>query len=146
VTSDVEILNLIHSYAERIDEGDLEGVAELFRDATLVFEDDDGTILAEAVGREQVLRTYRGVVIHEDGTPRTRHVVTNPILAIDEDAGTATCRYYVTVFQQTDALPLQAVWAIRYEDALRRVDGVWRLERRRGFGHLRGDTSQHLRG
>jgi hypothetical protein len=80
----------------------------------------------------------------DDGTPHTRHVATNPIVEIDDEAGTATCRYCLTVFQRTAEFPLQPVWANRYEDRLRRVDGSWRFEHRRGFAHLPGDTSQHL--
>jgi deazaflavin-dependent oxidoreductase (nitroreductase family) len=143
--SHIEVMNLVHRYAELIDDGDLDGVAALFRQATLVFEGHDGKVLAEATGSDAVRATYAGVVLHEDGTPRTRHVVTNPILSIDEEAGTASCRYYVTVFQRTDDLPLQPIWAIRYEDRFRRVDGTWRLEHRRGWGNMPGDTSHHLR-
>jgi hypothetical protein len=56
----------------------------------------------------------------------------------------AVVRYYITVFQRTDDLPLQPVWTNRYEDRFRRVDGVWRFTHRRGFDHLPGDVSQHL--
>lgn len=140
----VEILNVIHRYPELIDAGDFAGVGEMLRDATVVFEADDGSVVAEFTGSEQVAASYAMVRLHADGTPRTRHVITNPIVDIDEVAGTATCRYYVTVFQQTDTFPLQPIWANRYEDQLRRVDGAWRIVRRRGFGHRPGDTSQHL--
>jgi len=143
--SHIEIMNLVHRYAELIDEGDLDAVADLFRHATLVFEGDRGQVLVEATGSAAVRATYAGVVLHDDGTPRTRHVVTNPILSIDEEGGTASCRYYVTVFQRTDDLPLQPIWAIRYDDRFRRVDGTWRLEHRRGWGNMPGDTSHHLR-
>ncbi len=142
----IEILNLIYSYPELLDGGDFAGVGELFSDATLVFEGPDGTAVNEVSGSaavramfEQSVRVYP-----DDGTPHTRHVISNPIVQIDDAAGRATCRYYITVFQRTDQLPLQPVWANRYEDILRRVDGKWRLERRRGFAHLQGDTSQHL--
>ena len=111
----------------------------------IVFEADDGTVVGEATGAVGVASTFSTVVLYDDGTPHTRHVITNPIVEIDEAAGTALCRYYITVFQRADGFPLQPVWANRYEDRLRRVGGTWRLERRRGFAHLPGDTSHHLR-
>jgi SnoaL-like domain len=142
----VEILNLVHSYPELIDSGDFAGVGELFRDATLVFEGPDGSAANEASGSAAVRAVFeRSVRLYpDDGTPHTRHVISNPIVEIDEPAGHATCRYYITVFQRTDEFPLQPVWANRYEDTLRRDDGKWRLEHRRGFAHLVGDTSRHL--
>ncbi len=80
----------------------------------------------------------------DDGTPHTRHCVTNPIVEIDEVAGTAVVRYYMTVLQRTDSFPLQPVWANRYEDHLKRVHDTWRFHKRFGSGHLPGDTTQHL--
>lgn len=144
-TSERQILNLVHRYPELIDAGDFAGVGKLFAHGTLVFEATDGAVVGEATGEEAVASTLSGVVLYDDGTPHTRHVITNPIVEIDEAAGTALCRYYITVFQRTDGFPLQPVWANRYEDHLRRVDGTWRLHRRRGFAHLPGDTSHHLR-
>jgi hypothetical protein len=80
----------------------------------------------------------------DDGTPHTRHCVTNPIVHIDDDAGTAVVRYYIMVLQRTDDFPLQPVWANKYEDTLRYVDGRWRFVKRKGYDHLPGDTSHHL--
>lgn len=142
----IEILNLIYSYPELIDGGDFAGVGELFRDATLVFEGTDGVTISEAVGAAEVQASFEQNTRRypDDGTPHTRHVITNPIVDIDEEAGTASVRYYITVFQRTDEFPLQPVWSNRYEDHLRRVEGTWRLARRRGFGHLPGDVSAHL--
>ena len=46
-----------------------------------------------------VWRSY--MKIYPCGTPRTKHVITNPIVEIDEVADTATCRSYYTVVQAT---------------------------------------------
>ena len=141
----IEILNLVHRYPELIDAGDFAGVGELLRDATVVFEGDDGTVLGEITGAEAIASTYDLVLVHADGTPRTRHLVANPIVEIDEDGGTASCRYYLTVVQQTGEQRLEPIWTLRYEDRFERRDGSWRIVRRRGWGHLVGDTSHHLR-
>ena len=83
----------------------------------------ESTVSAAAI-REMWRRL---IIIHPDGTPRTKHVVTNPIVEIDEAAGTATCRSYYTVLQQTDDFPLQPVVTGRYRDRFERVAGQWRF-------------------
>jgi hypothetical protein len=136
----IEIMNLVHSYPEAIDSGDFAAVGALFADATIEMgEELVGGATAVQAYFERWTRRYA-----DDGTPHTRHCITNPIVSIDDDAGTAVVRYYITVLQRTDEFPLQPVWANRYEDQLRRVDGRWQFHRRRGFAHLPGDISQHL--
>ncbi len=70
--------------------------------------------------------------------------MTNPIIAVDEAAGTATCRSYFTVYQQTADLPLQCIIAGRYHDDFRRIDGVWWFGDRVVFPDLLGDLSSHV--
>ncbi|MDX1510955.1 MAG: nuclear transport factor 2 family protein [Nitriliruptorales bacterium] len=132
------IENLVYLYAERIDAGDLEGVAELFADATI---DTPG---AEGVtGKDAVFAMYEQVVrIHDDGTPRTRHVTTNVRIEVEEDTATAHSSYVVV--QATDALPLQPIIVGRYSDEFAKVDGSWRFRRRTMHVDLVGDVSQHL--
>jgi hypothetical protein len=137
----IEILNLIYTYPDRIDSGDFAGIGELFADA--VIEMGDGLQLEGSAEIEQyyVQWTRR---YPDDRTPHTRHCITNPIVRIDEAAGSAVARYYITVFQRTEAFPLQPVWSNKYEDSFRRVNGAWRFVHRRGYDHLPGDISQHL--
>src|SRR5262249_692377 len=79
----------------------------------------DGSVIGEAVGAEEIAASYDTVRVYpDDGTPHTRHVISNQIVDIDDAAGTATCRYYITVVQRTDDFPLQPVWANRYTDQL----------------------------
>jgi len=140
-----EVLRHVYRYPELIDSGDFEAVGDYCGGAQLINELPDGTAV-EVSGTAQVQAMLQGMVrrFPDDGSPHTRHVISNPIVELGEGGDTATCRYYITVFQRTDELPLQSVWANRCEDQLRRVDGAWRLERRRGFGHMQGDVSQHL--
>lgn len=134
------ITNLLYVYAERMDAGDLEGVAALFDKART--RTGDG----EAEGSAPMLALWqRFVKIHRDGTPRTKHVITNPILEIDEDAGRATCRSYYTVLQAAPGLPLQVVCAGRYHDVFVCEAGTWRFaERDYSMLDLVGDMSQHM--
>ena len=136
-----QITNLLHRYAELIDGGALEGAAGLFASARFVLR--GGKVLE---GSEPVLALWRSSIrIHDDGTPRTNHVITTPSVEVDEAAGRATCRSYYTVFQSTSTLPLQPIAAGRYHAEFVRADGVWRFDPRDYslFDHA-GDLSQHL--
>ena len=84
-------------------------------------------------------------MLHPDGTPRTKHVTTNPIIEVDEDAGTASCRSYYTVLQQTDEFPLQTIVTGRYHDRFECVEGRWRFSYRDlTLIDMVGDVSHHL--
>lgn len=137
-----EIENLIYTYAERVDAGDLEGMARLFSHAE--FFGPDGEIAAS--GAEGFLALQRQAIkMHSGtGTPRTKHVTTNVIIELDESTETATARSYFTVFQSTEELPLQPIIAGRYKDSFERVDGKWRFRRRQSIPEFYGDLSRHL--
>ena len=140
-TSRDAIAALIFTYAERLDAGELDGVAALFRDAT--FRSTQG---GNYHGSAEVLAVLRQkVVLYPDGTPRTKHVTTNLTVDVDEDAGTATARSYVTVLQALPDFPLQPIFSGRYRDSFTRADGCWRWGRREVIGDLYGDVSRHVR-
>ncbi len=80
-----------------------------------------------------------------DGLPHTKHSTTNLVIEVDEQAGAATTRSYVTVLQATPDPPLQPIFAGRYRDRFVRVDGRWRWEHGAVLGDLYGDTSRHVR-
>lgn len=134
------ISKLIYAYAERIDAGDLEGVADLFAHAT--YRSQAGT---EYRGTVAVLEILRRLVILYDGIPRTKHVTTNVMIDVDDDKGVAQARSYYTVLQATPALPLQAIIAGRYHDRFERAGATWRFADRFIFIDLVGDLSHHLR-
>jgi len=97
------------------------------------------------IGDAQVDAAVVLVKLHADGTPRTKHVTTNVIVEIDDAAGTATARSYFTVFQRTDAVPLQAIVAGRYHDRFARAGEGWRFTDRLIYMDLVGDLHDHLR-
>jgi 3-phenylpropionate/cinnamic acid dioxygenase small subunit len=138
--NDRAIENLIYRYAERIDAGDLAGVAELFTHGRI--QAAPGIVFE---GAEQVRSMYDSATrLYDDGTPRTRHTTTNVAIETDDEAGTAAARAYYTVFQQTDELPLQPIIAGRYADTFHRVEGQWWFDTREIFVDLSGDLSHHL--
>jgi 3-phenylpropionate/cinnamic acid dioxygenase small subunit len=138
------IENLLYTYAERLDAGDLEGVADLFAHGRIQ-PAAEAPREAIAEGREPVLRMYRRATrLYADGTPRTKHVTTNAIVEADDAAGTGQARSYYTVFQRTEELPLQAIITGRYRDTFRRIDGRWWFDTRIILVDQVGDLSRHL--
>ena len=140
--AETAIANLLYTYAERFDAGDFEGAAALFDRATIILAGGRATDGAELLG---IWRSR--IVLYPCGTPRTKHLVTNPIIAVDEAIGTATCRSYYTVLQQVDDKPLQVIAAGRYHDAFRRHGGEWHFASR-DYSHfdMAGDLTGHLLG
>jgi 3-phenylpropionate/cinnamic acid dioxygenase small subunit len=138
--AETQIANLLYRYAECIDTGDLAGAAALFEHARIRVGPED------TIDGSRLLGIWKSlIVLHADGTPRTKHVTTNPIIDVDDNAGTATCRSYYTVLQQTEDLPLQTIVAGRYHDGFERVDGRWRFSYRDlTLIDMVGDVSRHL--
>lgn len=138
------IENLLYCYAERIDAGDLEGVADLFANGRIQASRDAPPELTFE-GRDRVLALYRGSTrIYADGSPHTRHVTTNSIIEVEAGASVATARSYYTVFQRLDDFPLQPIIAGRYHDSFRRIEGRWWFDTRVMIVDLVGDLSRHL--
>lgn len=139
------IENLLYLYAERIDAGDFEGVADLFAHGRIHGQDDPPP-RAVFEGREAVLRLYEASTRRypDTGTPRTKHHNTNARIEVDEEDGTATARSNFQVTQATDALPLQVVVTGHYTDTFRRVDGAWWFDTRTMHVDQTGDLSHHL--
>lgn len=137
----IAIPNLLYRYADLIDAGDLRGAARLFRHGHLIsggerFDNEDAIVAMW----ESWIRIY------EDGTPRTRHLITNPIIELDEAGESAACRSQWTVLQAVDGYPLQIVGSGRYHDQMRRIEGEWCfVERNYARIDLIGDTSAHMK-
>jgi len=139
-----EIENLLYTYAERIDAGDLEGVAGLFARGRIATSADAPPELTFE-GRDRVLGLYRASTrIYEDGSPHTKHVTSNPIIEVDGAAKAASARSYYTVFQQVHDLPLQPIIAGRYHDTFQCIDKRWWFDTRIILVDLVGDLSHHL--
>ena len=146
-----QIRALIHAYAERIDTGDLDGLAQLFADSTWRSQGRSEVFR----GVEQVRRMYNGVIMY-DGRPCTKHVITNVSIVAD-GSDVASARSYFTVLQATPgrerptcpqatpSLPLQPIIAGSYHDEFTRADGTWRFSDRLIIVDLVGDLSQHMR-
>jgi 3-phenylpropionate/cinnamic acid dioxygenase small subunit len=140
-TSERQILNLLHRYAECVDDGDFDAVSELFSDADYHMAGPGSPPMrGSAVGdtMRRVVRTYGGV-------PRTKHVISNEIIEIDDATGSATSRSYFTVLQAVEgALELQPITAGRYHDRFERRENTWHFADRSIVIEFVGDMSAHL--
>ena len=135
------ITNELYRYAELIDGGRFTELGELMEHCTFRYgaQGEPGPSGAAAIAE-----SYRSTVIaYADGTPRTRHVTTNPIIELDGDI--ARVRSVYTVLQQAPDSPMQTIISGRYHDTLERFDGRWRFTERWFLVDLLGDLSRHLR-
>ena len=149
-----DIQNLIHRYAEAVDSGRFEVLDQLFAHATLrsaLGTNEPGPPMA---GNTTAERYRNGIILYADGTPRTRHLVTNSIIDVDETTGTAHARSYNTTLQQAPGHGIEIIATARYEDTFERFDGAWRF-RERVIRHTSidnlhrdfiGDMSRHTHG
>jgi hypothetical protein len=94
------------------------------------------------VGAAAVRTMYDPVILYDDGTPRTKHVLGNIEVACDGDDATARCTF--TVLQATPDGPLQPVLAGRYHDRFVRAGGAWRFAERVVHPDLVGELSTHM--
>lgn len=135
------IARLIYHYAERIDAGDFGCAAGLLRDARIILTADG----KEIPGVDLLDVFNESIIVYPDGTPRTKHLVTNLVVDFDgDDAATAHSSYLV--IQQVDDRPIETVVTGRYRDRFARVQGEWRwTERDYSLIDLVGDQSRHVR-
>jgi 3-phenylpropionate/cinnamic acid dioxygenase small subunit len=142
VTTDkLEIIELLYRYAELIDAGDFDGVGKLLSRSTF-----GGPASGSVSGAENIARlfamTTRRYPDHAN-TPRTRHLVLNPIVELTGD-GTATTRSTFCVLQDTETVPIQPIVVGRYYDTFGRDDGRWYFTERKVEIQMIGDVSDHL--
>ncbi|OBJ40018.1 polyketide cyclase [Mycolicibacterium mucogenicum] len=131
----LEVTELLYRYAELIDSGDFDGVGKLLGRGNFM-----GVAGAEAIAA-LFAKTTRRFPDHGN-TPRTRHLVLNPIVELDGD--TAHARSTFCVVQQTETVPLQPIVVGRYADTFARDDNGWYFTERVVDVQMVGNVSDHL--
>ncbi|MGE0215028.1 nuclear transport factor 2 family protein [Mycolicibacterium sp.] len=129
------VTELLYRYAELIDAGDFDGVGALLGRATFM----------GAAGAERIAAlfaaTTRRYPDHAD-TPRTRHLVLNPVVDVSGDV--AAARSTFCVVQHTETVPLQPIVVGRYADTFARDRSGWYFTDRVVDIEMLGDVSAHL--
>lgn len=136
VADRLAITELLYRYAELIDAGDFDGVGQLLGRASFA-----GTPGAEAIAGLFTTTTRR--YPSHGNTPRTRHLVLNPIVEIASDTA-ATARSTFCVVQATEAVPLQPIVVGRYFDTFGCDGHGWYFTERWVDVEMVGDVSGHL--
>ena len=129
---------LVFEYARLVDAGRFDQVDVLLRRAT--FSGPSGDARGSGAIEAMLDRT---VVRYEDGTPRTRHLITNLDVTVRDS--TATSAAYVTVLQVLPDVGIVPVVSGTYVDEFALDEGGWYFTRRQMTVGLVGDTSHHLR-
>lgn len=135
-----EILRLCFTYPEYLDAGDFQAVGRLLEHGSLKVLGD------EVSGAEDIATFYFSSVHLFDGSPRTKHVLTNAIVDVDDDGTNATCRSYFQVLQALPDFPLQIIAAGRYVDTFAKSDDGWRFVEKQIRADFTGDASRHVIG
>lgn len=133
------IRNLLGTYCEVMDTADWTALGRLFADGHLV--DEKGREIAR--GAEAVTALWSTMVRVYDGSPRTRHLVTGPVITVQEQ--TALCRSAFTVLQQGEDGVLRIIAAGRYRDTFACTNGTWHFTERQFLLDQEGDMSGHAR-
>jgi SnoaL-like domain len=134
------IKNIVLSYVELLDLGDLDGLSNVFARAT-VHTQGSAPLRGAAAFKEFI----EASVHFYDGIPSTKHVVSNVMVEIDDEGHSATARSYFTAFQARPELPLQPILAGRFHDRLARQDDGWHIVERMIHADLIGDVRYHIK-
>jgi 3-phenylpropionate/cinnamic acid dioxygenase small subunit len=140
VEDKLAVTELLYRYAELIDTGDFDGVGQLLARATFAGIRSPSTSGAENLAKLFAMTTRR--YPDHGNTPRTRHLVLNPI--VDVDGSTATARSTFCVVQNTETVPLQPIVVGRYFDSFSCDDDGWHFTARQVEVEMIGDVSAHL--
>ena len=140
-TDKLEITELLYRYAELIDAGDFDGVGRLLARSTFGGPASGSVSGADNIAKLFAMTTRR--YPEHGNTPRTRHLVLNPVVELRGD-GTATTRSTFCVMQDTETVSIQPIVVGRYYDAFARDDQGWYFTERKVDIQMLGDVSAHL--
>ena len=139
MTDKQDVTELLYRYAELIDAGDFDGLGELLSRARVGGPRTPMVSGARNIAGLFAMTTKR---FPDTGTPKTRHLVLNPIVEVDGD--TATARSTFCVVQATDSVPFAPIVAGRYYDSFARDPEGWHFTERIADVEMAGDVSDHL--
>jgi SnoaL-like domain len=134
------ITALVHSYALLLDQGEMDAVAALFEHATWR-SDPNGPVLR---GSKEVTPVYEKLKTNQ-GSPRTKHLLTNLTVNVDPGGSTAYSHCYWTVLQNVEPLrTIEIILSGQYADTFEKVGGTWRFTDRLIKVDFTGNSSAHV--
>lgn len=143
MNSETQILNLLYKYCWCIDQGMFDEMAEMFSECDIYY----GDYLAISHDKEAFKQGFvEGDILYApDQTTRTIHMCIDPIIHVDEEAGTATAQHYTVVLQGITGVfqPQIIVMDIKYDTFKRNENGEWRFATRKMGNRAAGDLSHH---
>ena len=140
----LDITELLYRYAEFIDAGDFDGVGALLSKASF-----GGTGPQGVSGSDNIAKLFAATTRRypdHGNTPRTRHLVLNPVVEFTGD-DTAVARSTFCVVQDTESVPIQPIVVGRYFDTFGRAPDVsdgWHFTERKVEIQMLGNVSDHL--
>jgi ketosteroid isomerase-like protein len=134
----VEISNLIARYAELLNMGQVDEVAELFRHGRITSAGRD----TMHEGSEAIAAWYRESVHFPETPPDTLLFTSNLQIHVDGDSAESKA-YFLAMHKSAQGLG--PILAGRYHDEFRRIDGRWWFHHRHMLPDLVGDVSSHVR-
>lgn len=132
-----EIYRILCAYCEGIDTGDFDAVARIWEHGRWFF--------ADGPGSEPVRRWLEENLIVYDGIPRTKHQLSNVVIDVDDESGTAFVRCCVSVHQAAPDFPLQPIFVGRMNAEFVRLNDRWWWRSQEVLPDLIGDLSRHSR-
>lgn len=117
-----ELQELVAVYGRRIDDRDIDGIADLYTDDAM-FDSTDGPI----TGREPVIAYYRRQLDRYGMTYHYPHSHTITFTGPDTATGVVSAHAELAI------IPTPFVVALRYIDEYRREDGHWKFVSRRAL-------------
>ena len=136
------VTELLYRYAELIDAGDFDAVGQLLSRATFGGTGPQGVSGADAIAKLFAMTTRR--YPDHGNTPRTRHLVLNPIVETAALTEPPLARSTFCVIQDTETVPLQPIVVGRYFDTFSCDDSGWYFTERKVEIQMIGDVSAHL--
>lgn len=130
-----EITKLVNSYARLLDAGDVDAVAALFEHST--WRSAGGQVLRGSAAVKPVYDALK----NNQGSSRTKHLLSNLTVEIGEGNRTARSHCYWTVLQATaPGEPTTVTLTGQYTDTFEKVAGRWRFSDRLITTDFTGDA------
>jgi 3-phenylpropionate/cinnamic acid dioxygenase small subunit len=144
MSDEQEIRNLAYLYAELNDTGDWAGIGRLLSRGKLIrYRANVPSAVSE--GDRDIEKFYETHVQIHDGSPGTRHVITNLIVTIAEDGMSASTRSYFVVLQCLPDFPLQMIASGRYFDRFAKDEAGWHFAEKTIRVDYSCDLSRHAK-